>query len=59
MITISLSLLSMIIELVIVTLRDHCWRSLIDSSCRQRGGFLVGGDVFVHDEVHDATIVGV
>ena len=32
---------------------------LTESSCWRRGGFLVGGDVFVNDELHDATIVGV
>ena len=32
---------------------------LTESLCRRRGGFLVGGDVFVHDELHDVTIVGV
>ena len=32
---------------------------LTESSCWRRGGFLVGGDVFVNDYLHDATIVGV
>ena len=32
---------------------------LTKRSCRRRGGFVVGGDLFAHDEQHDATFVGV
>ena len=30
---------------------------LTESLCRWRGGLLVGGDLFAHDEKHDASFV--
>ena len=30
---------------------------LTESSCRWRGGLLVGGDLFAHDEKRDASFV--